>query len=293
VATLDDEIDQLYQGPLGAFTAARNALAARAGGRAAAIRALQKPNAAAWAINQLYWHRRKVFDALVAAADRLRAAHARGLAGQAADVASADAQHRAALDAAVLAATAFLRQSGDAAAYATISALAQTLEAVPSPQIRGRLVRPLDPVGFSALASLLPAANAPARRPADVVSIHRGAPPGVRSPRDPAGDARAEAHRARQLVAARRRERSQVERALRAASTRERDAAAALARARTAVARAEARIEHLETSLREARSAAGDARATVETARGVANDSAADRVRLERRLRELDEELGR
>ena len=51
----DDRIAELYQGPLDEFTAARNALAKETGD--SAIKKLEKPNLAAWAVNQLYWQR--------------------------------------------------------------------------------------------------------------------------------------------------------------------------------------------------------------------------------------------
>ena len=56
---LDDQIDRLYQLPLDEFTSARNALAKEAGPEAAAIKRLEKPNTAAWAINQLFWKDRE------------------------------------------------------------------------------------------------------------------------------------------------------------------------------------------------------------------------------------------
>ena len=70
----DQEIDRLYQLPLDEFTPARNALARTAGADAARVRALSKPPIAAWAVNQLYWRNRKIWDALVAAAENARRA---------------------------------------------------------------------------------------------------------------------------------------------------------------------------------------------------------------------------
>ena len=108
-ADIESGIDQLYEQPLGEFTAFRNALAGRAGARAAEIKKLQKPNAAAWAVNQLYWKQRRIYDKLLTAAERLRAAHGKRLAGEKADVATAEAAHRAALDAALGATRSLLR----------------------------------------------------------------------------------------------------------------------------------------------------------------------------------------
>ena len=70
---MGDRIDQLYRLPLDQFTPARNALAQAAGPRAAEIKALEKPNAAAWAVNQLFWRDRAIYDELIAASERVAA----------------------------------------------------------------------------------------------------------------------------------------------------------------------------------------------------------------------------
>ena len=80
MADIDDEIDRLYQGPLEAFTGARNALAKSA--KRADLKELQKPNLPAWVVNQLHWHRRPVIDRLVAAAEAVRQEHGKALAGK-------------------------------------------------------------------------------------------------------------------------------------------------------------------------------------------------------------------
>src|SRR4026207_1471797 len=84
---LETEIDRLYQLPLAdspggrhaperaGGAAARNALARPAGDEAADIRQLPKPSIPAWAVNQLYWKRRDLYDALVNASDAVRKAH--------------------------------------------------------------------------------------------------------------------------------------------------------------------------------------------------------------------------
>jgi hypothetical protein len=98
---LEREIDQLYQLPPGEFTAARNALAKRAGNGAASVRALAKPSIAAWAINQLYWQRRDTWDALIAAAEEARRAHKSVLSGRAADIRAAGKVHEDAIESAL------------------------------------------------------------------------------------------------------------------------------------------------------------------------------------------------
>jgi hypothetical protein len=77
---LDNEIDRLYELPLGEFTAARNKLAGRLrkeGDRAAAeeVKGLKKPSEPAWAVNQLARANRRKMTALLQAGERLREAH--------------------------------------------------------------------------------------------------------------------------------------------------------------------------------------------------------------------------
>ena len=82
MASLDSQIDALYQKPLDEFTAARNALAkSTAGADAAQVRKLAKPTVVPWAVNQIYWHARPVFDRLRATGERLRAAQIAALKG--------------------------------------------------------------------------------------------------------------------------------------------------------------------------------------------------------------------
>ena len=77
---LDTEIDKLYGVPLDEFVHDRDELAKRLrreGEREAAeqVKKLRKPSAGAWALNQAVRRRRKETDALLAAGERLRAAH--------------------------------------------------------------------------------------------------------------------------------------------------------------------------------------------------------------------------
>jgi hypothetical protein len=281
---LDAEIDQLYQLPLASFTAARNALAKNAGARGTEIRTLEKPNAAAWAVNQVYWHHRDVFTRLVRASEDLRKAHARRIAGKDADVAHAEVRHKAALDAARRAAQDALAAAGDAASPATLAAIEQTLGAVPSPDVNGRLVRPVQSIGFAALADLLSPGRRSRQEPADVVAM---TPRRSAAPARETTDDRARAARERREAETRRRERARIARDLRDAQTREKAARAAFDKAKQTIARADARVERLEAEQQNARSAAGVARDAADRAQHEINAATADRVRLERRHREL------
>ena len=293
--SLDDEIDALYALTPDAFTAARNALAKRAGERSAEVKALAKASAPAWAVNQLYWHRRSVFDALVRASETRRAAHVDQMAGRPADVARADARHGAALAAAASAAVAFLRDAGDAASPATLIALERTLEVVPSPEVRGRLARPLEPVGFSALAAIMSGQpRSVPRQPADVVVMKR--PRGGKADearddeREAAPDTRAAkaadaaARRAEQV---RRREHDRLTKAIADARKKEREATAVFTKARVAAERASEQVATLERELDVARKQAWDLREEAERVRRATSDATAARVALERELQAL------
>jgi hypothetical protein len=151
---LDAQIEGLYRLPLPDFTAARNALAKGAGQRAAEVRDLGKPPLPAWAVNQLYWQRRKTYDALMDAAQEMRGAHAAVLGGQSADVRAAGKEHEAQVSAAVDAAIEILKESGHPVTDATRQSLVTTLRALPSDEAPGMLTRTLQPGGFEALAGL-------------------------------------------------------------------------------------------------------------------------------------------
>jgi hypothetical protein len=83
---LDGEIDRLYGVPLDEFVRRRDELAKRLrreGEREAAerVKGLRKPSAGAWALNQAVRRRRRETDQLLAAGERLRAAHEALLSG--------------------------------------------------------------------------------------------------------------------------------------------------------------------------------------------------------------------
>jgi hypothetical protein len=153
-SSLESEVDKLYQLPLEEFTAARNALAKEASGDRNEIRSLQKPPVAAWAVNQLYWKRRPVYDALIDAATTLRTAHKAVLSGKRVDLRAASKEHEDAIENALKAALALLLESGNAATDATKQAIATTLRGLPSDEQPGRLTRTLQPGGFEALAGI-------------------------------------------------------------------------------------------------------------------------------------------
>jgi hypothetical protein len=150
----DDEIDALYRVPPGEFTAARNVLAKARGAAGAAIKTLEKPSLPAWGVNQVYWHDRPTFDALIKASTAMRQAHVQVISGRGADVAAAEAAHAVALKAAVSSARRLIEGAGEKATPSTVDAITETLQALPTDDEPGRLTKPLKPMGFGALMSL-------------------------------------------------------------------------------------------------------------------------------------------
>jgi hypothetical protein len=248
--SLDDEIDGLYRLPSEAFTAARNALARRAGMRGVEVKRLVKPNAAAWAVNQLFWRHRPLFDALSRASERRRATHVKCLAGKTGDRELVDACHRAALAVAAEAAADFFRERGDTVSTTTAAAIMRTIDAVPSPHVQGRLARPLEAIGFSALASLVAPGGLPDRLPAEIVAIS-SAKDGVfpSQPRKAPRAARPTSDGASRRLAAQKRRLETMQERLRIALSRENAAQQAHARAKAAVEEVADKVRRLAASL--------------------------------------------
>jgi hypothetical protein len=185
-ADLSGDIDALYQGPLGEFTAGRNALEKRVKAEqgkeaAAAIKALEKPSVSAWAVNQLFWRYRTDFDGLLRSGDDLRASQQKRMAGRDVDVNAAIDARREALSKLMGRAATILEEAGTASddirqrVGQTLEALSVygTSDAAPRP---GRLTGDVQPPGFAALAALVPAGrpapagkakSAPAREEAE------------------------------------------------------------------------------------------------------------------------------
>jgi hypothetical protein len=185
---LDTEIDRLYQLPPDEFTAARNALAKDAGADRAEIRALVKPPIGAWAVNQVYWKQRDIYDALIGASTELRKAHKAILAGRAADIREVGKAHDNAVESALKAALAILREHGHPATDATRQAIMTTLRALPGDEPAGRLSRTLQPGGFEMLAGLSLGTKpaTPFRPKSDPTPIDPSKPAATATEREPA-----------------------------------------------------------------------------------------------------------
>ena len=157
MATLDQDFDRLYQIDPREFTSERTALAKRAGSHAADVRALQKPTLPAWAVNQVYWRDRPVYDALISAANDLRATHKAVLGGRRGDLRAAGQAHDEAIEPALKRALGYITEAGHPLTDATRQAIATTLRSLPGDEPPGRLTRALQPSGFAMLAGAAPA----------------------------------------------------------------------------------------------------------------------------------------
>jgi hypothetical protein len=234
----DSRIDELYQLPLDQFTPARNALAKEL--KDPSIKELEKANVAAWAVNQLYWQDRPLYDRLTKASERLRGEHRKILAGKAADLNHAEKAHRESTREAVARIRRLLEESNQALSPATLTAVQETLEALPTDDRPGRLTRPLKPMGFEALsgATIKPALRIVARPAADV----RGGK--TSNERDGTTSPAKERHLARQ------REKEEQER-----KERQRQAEKELKAAEAAMLEAEDAVKKAEKSLADLRQA--------------------------------------
>jgi len=250
---INADIDALFQGSLAEFTAARNALAKRLKGEertldAERVKALAKPPAPAWAVNQLYWQDPKSIERLLALGERVRKAQTGHLKN--ADLRALLDEKKQMTAALVTRATAILEKAGHAASPDATRRVSATLEALAAwgdtgglPKA-GRLTADLDPPGFDTLVALMGGKN---REASKVLSF--------RAPKPAAEDPAAARARLRQTVQA-------AEKTLREAR---RDAE----RAEAAQAKADARAEELEAryaeAKEEARLAATEARKTAQT----------------------------
>jgi hypothetical protein len=159
----DSELARLYALPLGEFTAARNALARelKSSGDADGakrVKELKKPTRSAGAINRAVRANRKAAKELVAAAENLRDAQERLLAGGGREaVEKASERERAAVDRFMSAVESELQADGGATAP-MLERARSTLHALPSdPELHeefeaGRITEDREAVGFGALS---------------------------------------------------------------------------------------------------------------------------------------------
>jgi hypothetical protein len=239
VPSLESSIDRLYQGPLSGFVAARTALAKTlSGDDAKRVKSLEKPTAVPWAVNQVYWHARPVYDRLLKSGGAFRSAQIAALGGRAADVRGATDAQRKAVAGAVAEALRLALADG---LHPDADALTQTFETlsltVTPIAPAGRLSQPLRPAGFEALAGVTVQAPAHVRpQPAVAAKAKTSTSPPVRAPANPP------------LEDVRTRQRQEAE-AERQRNAEIKDAQAAVVRAQAAEERARAEWERRKRDL--------------------------------------------
>ena len=285
------DIDQLFQLPPEKFTAARNDLASRlkAAGKvdeAARVKSLPKPPVSAWAVNQLFWRKRKAFDRLMSTGERLRkaqAAHLRGKGGELRE--PLEARRQALGDLAREGAT-LLRESGHNPSPDLMRRVTTTLEALatfanhPASPQAGYLTDDVDAPGFEALAALIPKSGGGKRadQPSKVLQFARKeAARRARNPQERKKQEEAE-RKARMAEAA-----AAVQAAEKALAQANQDAFRAEAALKKAAARAKetdrareaisARYETLSAEADEARTAARKAAGEAEDAAQAVEDA--------------------
>jgi hypothetical protein len=246
LATVEREIDELFDLPLDEFTAARNELAKRLkqeGDAEAAetVRSLAKPSVAAWAVNQLARREPEAIRWLLNVAARLRSAQERSLQGERAadELRAAQAEEREVIRKLTRTAEGILRDAGRPASGTTLERVASILRAaaVSEPgrtSLRdGQLSGDVEVSGFDAFAGI----ELPTKR-------------GRRAAR--AGDDLAERRRQKREVERRRKELEKRVRELEArADAAEREAARARKQADDEQAVAEVRRREAEAAAAE------------------------------------------
>jgi hypothetical protein len=286
---LESKIDDLYRKPPDEFIPARAALASELkGDDAKRVKALKKPTIVPWAVNQVYWHARPIFDDVLRSGADLRRAQIAALEGRKADVHGASDAHRKAIASAVdramtLAGAAQVTPNRDAVAR-TFEALSLASAPHESP---GRLTQPLQPGGFELLAGVEPVIRSAPMKGVPDTPVSRATPTKSTSDTHRAGDALThrggdglktvptQGSKPAAKIDTRRAAEERAAAAQRAAAERKRERAHA-----AAVRRHEAAIAKLEGELERAKKEAARAR--------VAWDRATDAVSAaERRLSEV------
>ncbi len=308
-----DPIAGLFALPLHQFTAGRSALVAelRRLGRteeAAAVRAINKPPASAWAVNQLHWHQPSLIRAVITTGARLRNAQQAQTTGAGPDLRASLNAWRTALATATARAAALLTDGGHAATPFLLRRISTTLEALAAlagsatPPRIGQLTRDLTPPAFEALAALVPRTAAPAgrSRPAPGQRQERrvipfgtrreeaeAPPPPKRTPSPAAvtAAARRDLERAKKKLLLTKKAARVAERHLRTAAGKARLAAAAQAEAAAAHAQTAARLAQATTAAEAATTAARRLARTAEAAAEAVSDAERDLDLVRARLR--------
>ena len=259
--TESSDIDGLFGLPLADFTAARNALASRLRkeGRkeeAEQVKALPKPPASAWAVNQLFWHHRSEMNRLFALGEKVREAQI----GGAADLRPLLDKRRQLVSQLTDRAAEILGAAGHADSRDAMRKISITLESLATgaasdlEPAAGRLTSDLEPLGFDGLAALLGGRKL---QPAKVLPFRRAEEKKKPNPKDTAA-ARAQAREAVKTA----------EKSLTYAQRAAERAEAAFEKAKESAETLEAQVRELEARLKkaqeEARTAGNGAKKTAQ-----------------------------
>jgi hypothetical protein len=293
-------MDALFRLPLAEFTSARNALVAqlkRDGRQAEAheVKALPKPSASAWVVNQLYWRHREVFGRLIESGERLRRAHAAQLTGDAVRD-PVNARRDVMAELARIAAD-ILREGSHNATRDLMRRVTSTLEALssygslPGAPVAGRLTDDLEPPGFEAVAGLLPASE---KRAARGAQIQMRLPHAEPASKPTVTAARRDEAQRKSLIAAARASAREAERDLNVARKQAERAAAkvepAAKRAReleSQRAKIEKQLARMSLDAKAAHAHAGEAAADANEARQAAEKAESALERARQRLQKL------
>jgi hypothetical protein len=293
---LDSQIDKLYGVPLDEFVRDRDELAKqlrREGEREAAerIKQLRKPSAGAWALNQAVRRRQKETKALLAAGERLRAAHESLMSGgDQAELRDAMQEERGLASALADCAEAIASETGKSGpalrerVRSTLHAAAVDDEAREE-LAKGRFVREREAVGLGPFgaATVVPAKGRTTRERTPAKGRRGGAGDGAPARgRSPAST--------KDGTAARTKERSAAERAKAAERERQEriaEAERSVEEARAALEEAEASHADAGSELQAAREAVGAAEDAEREARAAARERRRALGKLERELERL------
>jgi hypothetical protein len=287
---MEDEVDALFKLPLGEFTPARKALAARlnkAGQQAMAdaAKAVPKPSVAAWVVNQLYWRHRGTFDRLIEAGDRFRQVQSARQTRSSAAVREHLEARREAQAALVRIAADVLRDGGYSGTRDMLRRVTSTLEALatygslPDAPRAGRLTAELEPPGFDMVAVLLPLSGETRReagktQPAAARALGAEHAPKPAHRKDALAAARRGEEERRRLAAAAKAAVREAERALRAARVQAERTAATLETAAIRAKESERRRAEIEKQLAKVVAKADAARERVREAEANAQHAA-------------------
>jgi hypothetical protein len=268
----EDAVDALYGLPLDEFTPRRDELAKELRGagkrdEAAWVKALRKPSATAWLVNQLARTQKADARRVLESGEALRAAQEQALAGKGSrdELAGASQEHADAMRALLVKAPGLLDSSGGSPSQTTLERAAETLRAIPLDEearsgfAAGRLTREHRAAGLGFVASGGPPTAKPRKKPAAVPPKADDAAAARKAKRAAEEKARAQAalkearsrHKARvRAVSEAERELKQLEREAERARKRVEKATAALDQAREKETEAAAQVDEAQSRLR-------------------------------------------